>query len=439
MKPDSSGFFFESMNKLFELFYECSGVSTDTRKIEKDSLFIALKGANFNGNEFAVTAILQGAKYAIVDEIEFKTNENIFLVDDALKFLQQLGNYHRTKFKIPIIGITGSNGKTSTKELINAVLSTHYSVLCTKGNLNNHIGVPLTLLQINKEHEIAIIEMGANKFKDIQELCDITHPTHGIITNIGKAHLEGFGGFEGVLKTKKELYESVSNSNGIIIYNIDDEVLSNNLPSNVTLHSYGTKNADLCGNLTSLNPFITFSYSHKDYVSPEIQTNLIGKYNFYNFLAAVTFGALFQVPYSKINAGITNYQPDNNRSQVKKTDKNTLILDCYNANPTSMKSALESFAMIDHSSKYFIIGDMLELGTETESEHIHIGQLAEKLGIHGYTVGEEFSQVHSTNFIKQFKSRQDAAMYFEQQTLSDSLIILKGSRGIGLENLETLF
>ncbi len=439
MKPDSSGFFFESMNKLFELFYECSGVSTDTRKIEKDSLFIALKGANFNGNEFAETAILHGAKYAIVDEIEFKTNENIFLVDDALKFLQQLGNYHRTKFKIPIIGITGSNGKTSTKELINAVLSTHYSVLCTKGNLNNHIGVPLTLLQINKEHEIAIIEMGANKFKDIQELCDIAHPTHGIITNIGKAHLEGFGGFEGVLKTKKELYESVSNSNGIIIYNIDDEVLSNNLPSNVTLHSYGTKNADLCGNLTSLNPFITFSYRHKDYVSPEIQTNLIGKYNFYNFLAAVTFGELFQVPYSKINAGITNYQPDNNRSQVKKTDKNTLILDCYNANPTSMKSALESFAMIDHSSKYFIIGDMLELGTETESEHIHIGQLAEKLGIHGYTVGEEFSQVHSTNFIKQFKSRQDAAMYFEQQTLSDSLIILKGSRGIGLENLETLF
>ncbi|MFO0495559.1 MAG: UDP-N-acetylmuramoyl-tripeptide--D-alanyl-D-alanine ligase [Flavobacteriia bacterium] len=427
------------MNKLFELFYDCNGISTDTRKIEKDSLFIALKGANFNGNTFAETAILLGAKYAIVDEIEFKVNEKIFVVDDALKYLQELGNYHRNKFKIPVIGITGSNGKTSTKELINAVLSTHYSVLCTKGNLNNHIGVPLTLLQLNKKHEIAIIEMGANKFKDIQELCDIASPTHGIITNIGKAHLEGFGGFEGVLKTKKELYDSVSNSQGTIVYNSDDEVLSNNLPSQVQIYSYGTVNSDISGNLTSLNPFVAFSYSHQEYVSPEIQTHLIGKYNFYNFLAAVTFGILFKVPYSKINSGIADYEPDNNRSQVKKTDKNTLILDCYNANPTSMKSALESFAMIDHSSKYFIIGDMLELGTETENEHLNIGRLLENLGIYGYTVGEEFMKVQSENFIGQFMNLEEATKFFRQQSFSESLIILKGSRGIGLENLETLF
>ena len=244
------------MNNLFELFYTSTVIATDTRNIEKDSLFICLKGDNFNGNKFAEQALERGAKYVIVDEIEFKTKENIYLVDNSLEFLQKLANHHRNKFNIPIIGITGSNGKTSSKELINAVLQKKYTVLATIGNLNNHIGVPLTLLRLNNSHEIAIIEMGANKFKDIEELCDIAEPNYGIITNIGKAHLEGFINFEGVLKTKKELYDSILKKKGTIIINSDDEVLIKNAP-NVNTIKYGTNsNAAIEGELINLSPFV---------------------------------------------------------------------------------------------------------------------------------------------------------------------------------------
>jgi UDP-N-acetylmuramoyl-tripeptide--D-alanyl-D-alanine ligase len=425
------------MKDLFELFYQTSGVSTDTRKIEKDCMFICLKGANFNGNTFAEQALLDGAKYVIVDEAEYKTKDNIFLVENGLEFLQKLANYHRLKYNIPVIGITGSNGKTSSKELINSVLSSHYSVLSTIGNLNNHIGVPLTLLRLEKHHDIAIIEMGANRFKDIEELCAIAEPTHGIITNIGKAHLEGFGSFEGVLKTKKELYESVSNSKGSIIYNLDDEVLRSNLPENVELLSYGTlEHADIMGELIGLNPFVELKWKHNNYNSPAIQTQMIGKYNFYNYLAAISFGICFEVPAEKINHAIANYTPANNRSQIKKTESNTLILDCYNANPTSMRSALESFAMIDHPNKLFVIGDMLELGEESEKEHQNIGILAEELGLSGYSVGPIFKKVHSHAFRIQYNNKQEAIEAFRDHPVKEALILLKGSRGIGLETLE---
>jgi UDP-N-acetylmuramoyl-tripeptide--D-alanyl-D-alanine ligase len=425
------------MENYFQLFYETAGVCTDTRSIQKDCLFIALKGENFNGNTFANQALLNGAKYVIVDEAAYKTSDAIFLVDNSLEFLQKLANYHRLKFNIPFIGITGSNGKTSTKELIAAVLRTTYKTLATKGNLNNHIGVPLTLLELTAEHEIAIIEMGANRFKDIEELCAICEPTHGIITNIGKAHLEGFGGFEGVLKTKKELYQAVEKKDGILIYNADDEVLVNNLPNNLKTLSYGTtSNASVVGELVKLSPFISLQYSTENYSSPILSMKMVGKYNFYNYLAAITFGQLFNVKNELINVALSDYQPENNRSQVKELENNTLILDCYNANPTSMLSALESFAMIEHNSKVAIIGDMLELGEEATKEHQAILSYIESKNITCFSVGNLFKAIPSSKIEQQFTDCDEAVIYFTQNPLKQKLILLKGSRGIGLERLE---
>ena len=420
-----------SMEKLFDLFYDTTGVCTDTRNIIENSLFVALKGNNFNANEFAQQAIYKGSKYAIVDDAKYANDSTIFLVENSLLFLQKLANHHRSKFNIPIIGITGSNGKTSTKELINVVLSKKYHVLCTKGNLNNHIGVPLTLLQLTETHEIAIIEMGANKPFDIQELCDIAGPTHGIITNIGKAHLEGFINFDGVFKTKTELYQSVIKKNGKIIVNSDDSILMKALSNNISSLSYG-ENGDIKGELIELNPFIKLKWKYKSYESGEIQTNMLGKYNFYNFLAAISFGILFDVDPSQINIAIANYEPKNNRSEIQKTKKNTLIVDCYNANPSSMKSALESFSLIQHTNKIAILGDMRELGNESQIEHQQVLNLCNDLNIEYFTIGEQFKVNNPTNG---FYSKEDFVEYLKKSNLSEKLILLKGSRGIGLEEL----
>lgn len=426
------------MEHLFELFEKTSGVSIDTRKIEKDCLFICLKGENFDGNQFAEEALTKGAKYVISDNPIYANKDHIFVVVDSLSFLQQLARYHRRKMRAKVIGITGSNGKTSSKELINCVLSQGYDVLATQGNLNNHIGVPLTLLRLKQHHEIAIIEMGANKFKDIEELCVIAEPNYGIITNIGKAHLEGFLNFEGVLKTKTELYQAVSSVGGTIVYNDDDSVLKNHLPQNVSLYAYGTsETAAIQGNLIGLNPYVQFSWKAGDYASKTVSTHMIGTYNFYNFLAAIAFGKLFALPAEMINDAITSYIPENNRSQVMKTAKNTLILDCYNANPTSMKSALESFALIDSPNKLFIIGDMLELGKESVHEHQMILDLATQLNLKGITVGPIFKSLSSPILLNQFDLVSDAIEYLNQQPEYDAMILLKGSRGIGLEKLAT--
>jgi len=422
------------MSDLFKLFYTSTGIATDTRNIEKDSLFICLKGENFNGNKFAEQALEKGAKFVIVDEIKFKTKENIYLVDNSLEFLQKLANHHRNKFNIPIIGITGSNGKTSTKELINTVLQKKYTVLATIGNLNNHIGVPLTLLRLNNSHEIAIIEMGANKFKDIEELCDIAEPNYGIITNIGKAHLEGFINFEGVLKTKKELYDSILKKKGTIIINSDDEVLIKNAP-NVNTIKYGTNsNAAIEGELINLSPFVEMKWKTENYTSDLISTKMIGKYNFYNFLAAISFGITFNIEPDKINEAISEYTPDNNRSQIKKTEHNTLILDCYNANPSSMTNALESFSQIRQTNKLAIIGDMLELGDESVKEHQTILDLTKQLNINVITVGPIFESINSNQL--KFTNTSNAQEYFKTNSFNEYLILLKGSRGIGLEKLE---
>jgi UDP-N-acetylmuramoyl-tripeptide--D-alanyl-D-alanine ligase len=422
--------------KLFEKFYETCGVCTDTRNIVKESLFICLKGDNFNGNDYAYQAIENGAKYVITDDLKYQNNVNIFYVSNSLTFLQKLANYHRNQFNIPIIGITGSNGKTSSKELINVVLSKKYNVLATIGNLNNHIGVPLTLLRLNKDHEIAIIEMGANKFKDIEELCEIAEPNYGIITNIGKAHLEGFINFEGVLKTKKELYDSISKKNGTIILNSDDEILLNNVPD-VQKIKYGTSDeATIKGELINLSPFVEMKWSTENYSSELISTKMIGKYNFYNFLAAIAFGKVFHIEPQKINEAISDYTPDNKRSQVKKTDTNTLILDCYNANPSSMTNALESFSQINQPNKIAIIGDMLELGEESIKEHQNILDLTKRLNLTTLTVGPIFESIN-TNTLK-FLNTLNTLEYLKTSPINDHLILLKGSRGIGLEKLEEI-
>lgn len=424
-------------NSLFSPFYSSSGICTDTRSIKKDSLFICIKGENFDGNTFASKALENGAKHVVVDNAAYFSDQtNMTLVDNSVQYLQNLANYHRNKFDIPVIGITGSNGKTTSKELINAVLSKKYNVLATEGNLNNHLGVPFTLLRLTEDHDIAIIEMGANHFKDIEELCLIAEPNYGIITNIGKAHLEGFGSFEGVLKTKKELYESIEKNKGTIVVNGDDPVLMGNLPQNIGAVSYGTNNEFTNGELIALTPFVMMKWKNSDFESEVLETKMVGSYNFYNYLAAATFGCLFDVPRKDISDAIVSYQPNNKRSQVQKSEHNTLILDCYNANPSSMKTALESFAMMAPENKIFIIGDMRELGNDSLEEHAKILELVKKLEIKGYTVGEEFGKIQSSNVLKHFTDSIQIKTFLEQNPVEDHLIILKGSRGIKLEILE---
>ena len=421
------------MEQHFPIFYECSGISTDTRTISPGDLFICLKGDRYDANEFAEQALSQGAKYVISSHEARCNNLNILFVDDTLHFLQALAKHHRKQFNIPILGITGSNGKTTTKELINAVLETERQVLCTTGNLNNHIGVPLTLLRLNATHEIAIIEMGANKPGDIEELCTIAEPTHGIITNIGSAHLEGFGTFEGVLNTKLALYRAIETQGGTLFFNADDPVLTQHLPL-IRSINYGMNNAANCqGTIIELTPYVNFQYTIDHVVSPRIKSHLIGAYNLSNFLAAVCIGHFFQITPASIQQGLENYIPSNNRSQVHKTARNTLILDCYNANPSSMLAALDSFAQIPHPQKIAILGDMLELGAFSEEAHSALLDQAFTLGIPVITVGKEFERI--TTERDHFKDTQGLISSGLLARYTGAIILIKGSRGIGLEQI----
>jgi len=427
------------MEKLYRLFKQSSGVCTDTRKIVKDSMFIALKGENFDGNTFVKEALKAGAKYAISNVKLNADNQHVFYVEDTLIFLQQLAQYHRTEFKIPVIGITGSNGKTTTKELIAAVLSKKYNVLFTQGNLNNHIGVPLTLLNLNESHNIAIIEMGANKSGDIKELARIAKPTHGIITNIGRAHLEGFGSLQGVINTKSELYKYVKSEKGKLFYNIDDATLIKQIDNYTNTSTYsGEQSGNVNGELVALTPFVEFKWEIPNYKSEVIKTKLVGKYNFYNFLAAISFGLEFGVSPENINHALEEYTPTNNRSQIEKTKHNTLILDAYNANPTSVQSALESFELIDHDNKTVILGDMLELGKESTIEHEKIiAYLADK-NCRKILVGSIYNHLTSPNDILKFNTAEELKIYLKSNSIKDSLILIKGSRGIKLETVVEL-
>ena len=419
------------MKNLFEYFYKCSGVFTDTRNILKDGLFIALKGDNFNGNKYANSAINKGALYAIVDESKYANHTNIFLVEDCLVFLQALANNHRRKLNTPIIGITGTNGKTTSKELINAVLDTQLNVLATKGNLNNHIGVPLTLLDINSSHDIAIIEMGASKPADIKELCEIAEPTHGTITNIGNAHMEGFKTFEGVYKTKMELFDFINETSGVFTFNENDSVFDKleSKKHKAILMPFGKNNQPI-GTITKCNPLLEFKWKGN-----AVKSKLVGEYNLYNFLTAISLGVLFGIKESNIIKALTSYTPSNNRSQFSKTKYNKLIIDCYNANPSSVSAAIENIKTSEAENKVLILGDMLELGSQEKSEHEKIIRIAKEAKIKTYTVGKAFKSTLSDFAIKKFDTVEDSIAYFDKTTLKNSLILIKGSRGIALEKL----
>jgi UDP-N-acetylmuramoyl-tripeptide--D-alanyl-D-alanine ligase len=423
---------------LYRLFLETSGACTDTRNIVSNSMFFALKGANFNANAFAAEAISKGSRYAVVDEAVYATAENIILVENVLQSLQQLANYHRRQFKIPVIGLTGSNGKTTTKELLVQVLKQKYKVHATTGNFNNHIGVPLTLLAMPANAEIAVIEMGANNLTDIADLSAIAEPDFGLITNIGRAHLEGFGSYEGVITAKGQLYDHIRKVGGKIFINADDKVLTR-IGDGIESYSYGIESESVIvrGKSGPGSLMLTFEWSTKDYHSGLVQTNLTGDYNLPNLLAAAAIGTYFGVEPTKISNALAQYQPDNNRSQIQKSERNTLILDAYNANPTSTEKALRSFAVINDPNKYFILGDMLELGDAAESDHQMIVQLAEKLNLNGLFVGENYEHAVAKSKLpfQCFKNTSEAEVHLKQLNLSNFLILIKGSRGIKLETL----
>ena len=422
------------IEQLYEKYISCEySVSTDTRNIKENSLFFALKGHNFDGNKFAKEAIEKGAKYAVIDNKSFFIDGKTILVNDVLRSLQLLANHHRKQFDIPIIGITGSNGKTTSKELIGCVLETTFKTLFTKGNLNNHIGVPLTLLSLRKEHQIAIVEMGANGIGEIKELCSIAEPSHGIITNIGMAHIEGFGSFEGVKKTKKELYDFIALKKGTIFYNADDDVLNSILPSGIELISFGKINKNISGNIVESSPFIGFSWKSMVYQSSTIKTHLIGEYNFYNFLLAICIASHFKVDEEKINHSLSCYQPTNNRSQIQKTNANTVIMDCYNANPSSVLAALKSFNLVEKENKIAILGDMLELGKISYTEHQKIYDFLQNKTINFITVGKEFKKLQHPQ--RNFENVELLIHFLKNKPIENAYILLKGSRGIQLEKL----
>lgn len=424
---------------LYELFRKHPTVCTDSRKVEKGDLFFALKGDNFNGNEYATTALEKGAAYAIIDEKQYQENNQYILVEDVLTSLQDLARFHRRSFGIPVIAITGSNGKTTTKELISSVLGSQYIAHFTKGNFNNHIGVPLTLLAMPTGTQVAIVEMGANHIGEIDELCRIAEPTHGIITNIGKAHLEGFGSLEGVQQAKSELYRFIEENNGVLFINMDEPYLTDLAQAN-TRKIFYKKDTALSSqiieqqlDLVSADPYVKVGFIDDEDNRYEVQTQLIGAYNFPNISAAIVIGKYFKVPYLKIKTALENYIPTNNRSQIMQRDSNTIILDAYNANPTSMQRALENFGQLSAHKKIAILGDMLELGKESESEHQKIFDSLHDFDFQQVVlVGKEFSKVGGK---LHFADVNDLKVWFKQQVFSDTYFLIKGSRGIRLEEV----
>ncbi|WGK66302.1 UDP-N-acetylmuramoyl-tripeptide--D-alanyl-D-alanine ligase [Croceiramulus getboli] len=417
------------LQDLHKLFLNSPGISTDTRKIAPNTLFFALKGERFNGNAFAKAALDKGASYAIIDEAEYEQGERTILVEDALNTLQELAKYHRTYLNIPILALTGSNGKTTTKELIHAVLDQKFKTIATLGNLNNHIGVPLTLLRMRPDTEIGIVEMGANHQKEIAFLSEIAQPDYGYITNFGKAHLEGFGGVEGVIKGKSELYDYLRKHDKMAFVNADD-ALQLKQSKGLRTYTFGsTAEAHTCCTLASAQPFVSIQTD-----DTLIETQLTGAYNASNICAAIAIGIYFQVPVREMKQAIANYLPENNRSQLLLKGSNTVLLDAYNANPTSMEAALLSFDQRPAVSKMVILGDMFELGSSADAEHQQIAERAEALFSEVILVGAHFARTQtsdSTLVFKDFESlKQEGLPPIEGKT-----ILIKGSRGMALERL----
>ena len=426
----------ESIEELYSIYSRYPSVVTDTRKLNQGDLYFALKGPNFNGNLFAIAALEAGASYAIVDELIANSDsyqDRIILVQDVLTTLQQLAKYHRQQFNIPFIAITGSNGKTTTKELVYAVLASHFKTYTTQGNLNNHIGVPLTLLSIHKDAEMAVIEMGANHQKEIASYCTYTLPTHGMITNCGKAHLEGFGSEEGVKKGKGELLDYLRDHNGAVFLMADYDYLQTMSQGINHTIGYGQLSGQIQGEAIDANGMLTVKIN-KGIDINSVQTHLVGNYNLPNVLAAITIGQYFKVPNEKIKAAIENYIPTNSRSQLVKWQNNEVILDAYNANPSSMKLAVENFAKLNKANKVVCIGGMRELGVDTLMEHqMLIDQLKQNNWSEVVLVGAEFKNCnHSYHY---FDTVQEAKAWFDSKQFSGYSILIKGSRGIQMEKL----
>ena len=423
---------------LYQIFLDCSVVTTDSRNCPKGSLFIALKGESFNGNAFAAQALKSGSAYAVIDEPQYaiEGEKRLILVDDCLKTFQQLANYHRRQLGTRVIGITGTNGKTTTKELISAVLSQSHNVLYTLGNLNNHIGVPTTLLRLKPEHDLAVIEMGANHPGEIDFLSHIAEPDYGIITNVGKAHLEGFGSFEGVIKTKGELYDYLRAKDDSTVFIHHDNPYLMDIAHDLNLIPYGNEESlYVNGRVTGNSPYLTFEWkAGKEGAPHEIQTQLIGEYNFPNALTAVTIGRFFGVEPQKIDEALAAYTPQNNRSQLKKTESNTLIIDAYNANPTSMMAALKNFYNMTVERKMLILGDMRELGKESANEHQKIvDYIGECRFENVILVGEEFAAARHN--YRTYANAEELKLDLQTDKPTDSMILIKGSNGVHLNSI----
>jgi len=436
--------------ELYNIYKKHPVISTDTRKIIPGSLFFALKGEKFDANTFAEQAIASGAAYAVIDNPEYQKGDQYLSVEDVLVALQDLARYHRRQLTIPVVGLTGTNGKTTTKELINAVLSQHFDTYATQGNLNNHIGVPLTILSINASHEAAVIEMGANHQKEIELLCTISQPSHGLITNVGKAHLEGFGGVEGVKKGKGELYDYLKASNGITFVNSDsaDLMAMQNARSLKNVTFYGSIDLDnlVSGQLIENSPYLTLQWTNNTTgKSYEVKSQLTGAYNLDNILAAICIGVYFKLTPEQINAGISGYQPKNNRSQITQTATNTLICDYYNANPSSMAVAIENLGKIEAKHKVLVLGDMFEMGEESAAEHEAIIKKAMETPVDKRIfIGGEFASQKS-EFGSQksgaifYNTAEDAIAGLKANPIRNATVLIKGSRGMALERLVELF
>ncbi len=421
------------IEKIYKHFLEYRKISTDSRKITADCIFFALSGDNFNGNLFAEEALKKGAAYAIIDQDLDSKNPKLIKVENALRFLQTLATKHRKNFNIPVLAITGSNGKTTTKELIASVLSSVFNIHFTQGNLNNHIGVPLTLLQLTEEHEIAIIEMGANHQREIADLCEIAQPTHGLITNIGKAHLEGFGGVEGIKIGKGELFDFLDRTKGVAFANDSEQSLKDlftrKLLKKVAFSNSSKEQGFINVHNASSQNSLSFQIDSLDFPTSNVNTHLQGKYNLPNIVNAICIGIYFHVPLEKVVTQIESYIPTNNRSQLKTIGSNHFILDAYNANPSSMKVALENFLNIDHPNKIAILGDMFELGEYSKLEHTKVAQYAQDSDLQKVIfVGTLFPN-------SDFKNVVELRSWFEDQNFEKTYFLIKGSRGVALEKL----
>lgn len=436
--PHTGGLFIKSylytmnLQELYSRYLQYPSVQTDTRQLKPNDIFFALKGPNFNGNKFAQQALNAGAAYAVIDEKEYYLDERTILVEDALATLQALALHHRKTFQIPFIGITGSNGKTTTKELVHAVLSSKFKTYTTKGNLNNHIGVPLTILSIKGDAEMAIIEMGANHQKEIESYCTIALPTHGLITNCGKAHLEGFGSEEGIRKGKGELFDFLRANGGTAFIMADYDYLRPMSQGIQTIVTYGTQAADITGTVQAVDPFLSVQFQNG--FEGLIQTALVGGYNLPNVLAAVAVSKHFGVPDENIKASIEAYEPSNSRSQLVTKGRNKIIVDAYNANPSSMKVAIDNFARTAGNSKVLVLGAMAELGNTSLQEH---QDLVDQIGKHQWKavllVGGDFAKLQHP--YQQFSNAKEAGQWLQAQAFNQAYYLVKGSRSMQMEGV----